>query len=44
MSTDLRRPMNVKDLLARILDGSKFQEFKEGYGTTLITGFGRLYG
>ena len=32
--------MDCRDLLARILDGSKFQEFKEGYGPTLITGFG----
>ncbi len=31
-------------VLARVLDGSRFHEFKERYGTTLITGFGNLYG
>ena len=31
-------------VLSRILDGSRFHEFKENYGNTLITGFGHLYG
>jgi 3-methylcrotonyl-CoA carboxylase beta subunit len=31
-------------VLGRILDGSRFHEFKERFGTTLITGFGHLYG
>lgn len=31
-------------VLARVLDGSRFHEFKERYGTSLITGFGTLYG
>jgi 3-methylcrotonyl-CoA carboxylase beta subunit len=31
-------------VLSRILDGSKFHEFKERFGTTLITGFGHIYG
>jgi len=31
-------------VLSRVLDGSRFQEFKELYGNTLITGFGHLYG
>lgn len=31
-------------VLGRVLDGSRFHEFKERYGTTLITGFGNLYG
>lgn len=34
----------MKKVLARILDGSKFHEFKEKYGSSLITGFGWLYG
>jgi len=34
----------MKKVLARILDGSKFHEFKEKYGSSLITGYGRLYG
>ena len=31
-------------VLGRVLDGSRFHEFKERYGTTLSTGFGHLYG
>ena len=34
----------MKAVLARTLDGSRFHEFKERYGTTLLTGFGHLYG
>ena len=34
----------MKAVLARVLDGSRFHEFKERYGKTLITGFGHLYG
>lgn len=34
----------MRTVLSRILDGSKFHEFKERYGTTLITGYGHLYG
>jgi len=30
--------------LGRVLDGSRFHEFKEKYGSTLVTGFGHLYG
>lgn len=41
---DTRKPWNVKSVLARILDGSRFHEFKANYGKTLITGFGNLYG
>lgn len=39
-----RIPMNMREVLARLLDGSEFQEFKHNYGTTLICGFGRFYG
>ena len=39
-----RQPFDMKLLLARLLDGSRFHEFKPLYGTTLITGFGRLHG
>lgn len=31
-------------MLARLLDGSRFDEFKKQYGATLVTGFGKLYG
>ena len=41
---DLRRPYDVRELLARILDGSRFHEFKPRYGTTLVTGFGHVSG
>lgn len=41
---DAKRPMAMREVLARIVDGSKFQEFKACYGTTLICGFARLHG
>ncbi|KAG2499926.1 hypothetical protein HYH03_002213 [Edaphochlamys debaryana] len=41
---DPRRPWDVRCVLARLLDGSRFDEFKANYGTTLVTGFGSLYG
>jgi acetyl-CoA carboxylase carboxyltransferase component len=34
----------VRELIARLVDGSRFDEFKERYGTTLVTGFARLHG
>jgi 3-methylcrotonyl-CoA carboxylase beta subunit len=42
--TDVRKPYEVRELIARIVDGSRLDEFKERYGTTLVTGFARLYG
>ena len=41
---DTRRPYDVREILARIVDGSRFDEFKARYGTTLVTGFAELYG
>lgn len=41
---DHKKKMDVYKVLGRILDRSEFQEFKESYGSTLITGFGYLYG
>jgi acetyl-CoA carboxylase carboxyltransferase component len=41
---DIRRPYDVHEVIARIVDGSKFQEFKERYGHTLVTGFARIFG
>jgi 3-methylcrotonyl-CoA carboxylase beta subunit len=41
---DLRKPYDVREVIARIVDGSRFQEFKERYATTLVTGFAHLYG
>lgn len=44
ISKDIRQPYEVKEIIARIVDGSEFQEFKQLYGTTLITGFAYIYG
>ncbi len=41
---NIRVPFDMHELIARIVDGSRFQEFKEMYGTTLITGFARIMG
>jgi acetyl-CoA carboxylase carboxyltransferase component len=42
--TDLREPFDPRDVLARILDGSEFDEFKPLYGPSLVTGWGQLHG
>lgn len=42
--SDARRPYDVREVIARIVDGSRFHEFKANYGKTLITGFARIYG
>ncbi len=44
VSADPRRPYDVHELIARLVDGSRFDEFKQRYGTTLVTGFARLHG
>jgi 3-methylcrotonyl-CoA carboxylase beta subunit len=41
---DLRQPYDVREVIARIVDGSELDEFKANYGTTLVTGFAHLYG
>jgi acetyl-CoA carboxylase carboxyltransferase component len=41
---DSRRSFDVREIIARIVDGSKFHEFKALYGTTLVCGFARLMG
>jgi 3-methylcrotonyl-CoA carboxylase beta subunit len=41
---DVNAVYEVRDVIARLLDGSRFHEFKKNYGTTLVTGFGRLFG
>jgi 3-methylcrotonyl-CoA carboxylase beta subunit len=41
---DPRKPWDVRAVLARLLDGSRLDEFKKQYGNTLVTGFGKLYG
>jgi 3-methylcrotonyl-CoA carboxylase beta subunit len=41
---DPRTPFEVREVIARIVDGSRFSEFKAEYGTTLVTGFARIHG
>ncbi|RLN58565.1 hypothetical protein BBJ29_008099 [Phytophthora kernoviae] len=41
---DSRKSFDVRKVIARIVDGSRFDEFKEQYGPTIVTGFARLYG
>lgn len=41
---DLQKPFDVREVIARIFDGSRFDEFKRKYGETLVCGFSRLYG
>jgi len=41
---DLRIPFNVKEIIARIVDGSEFDEFKQRYGPTLVCGFAYIFG
>src|SRR5216117_4420280 len=42
--TDTRKPFDVREIVARIVDGSDFDEFKARYGTTLVTGFAHIEG
>jgi 3-methylcrotonyl-CoA carboxylase beta subunit/propionyl-CoA carboxylase len=44
VSHDLRKPYDVREVIARLVDGSRFDEFKERYAPTLVTGFARLHG
>ncbi|WP_298439906.1 carboxyl transferase domain-containing protein [Geobacter sp.] len=44
LPTDTRRPYDVREVIARIVDGSEFDEFKQLYGTTLVCGFAHIFG
>ena len=44
ISRDLRRPVDVRDVVARVVDGSRFEEFKPRYGTTLVCGWASIQG
>ncbi len=44
VNLDLRKTFDVREVIARIVDGSSFDEFKERYATTLVCGFARLHG
>nr|MDQ2725981.1 methylcrotonoyl-CoA carboxylase [Actinomycetota bacterium] len=44
VSSDARRPYDVREVISRVVDGSRFGEFKAEYGSTLVCGFARLHG
>ena len=44
LPSDNRTPYDVKEVIARLVDGSRFHEFKPRYGTTLVCGFARIHG
>ncbi|KAI0774018.1 carboxyl transferase [Fomes fomentarius] len=44
VGTDLRQAFDMRDAIARIVDGSRFREFKKEYGTTIVTGFAHIHG
>lgn len=42
--TDLKKPVDIYEIIIRIVDGSKFEEFKRNYGETIVTGYSRIMG
>ncbi|MEA2211996.1 MAG: 3-methylcrotonyl-CoA carboxylase beta subunit [Solirubrobacteraceae bacterium] len=42
--SDIRRPYDAREIIARVVDGSRWHEFKELYGATLVTGFAHIHG
>jgi 3-methylcrotonyl-CoA carboxylase beta subunit len=44
VSSDLRKPYDAREVIARLVDGSRFDEFKALYGQTLVTGFAHIHG
>jgi 3-methylcrotonyl-CoA carboxylase beta subunit/propionyl-CoA carboxylase len=42
--SDVRKTYDVREVIARLVDGSRFDEFKERYGATIVTGFARVHG
>ena len=44
VNLDIRKAYDVREVIARIVDGSRFDEFKERYATTIVCGFARLHG
>jgi len=44
INTDWRQPVDVREIIARLVDGSRFDEFKALYGTTLVCGFAHIHG
>ena len=44
VSKDLRQPFDMREVIARVVDGSRFEEFKPVYGPTLVTGWASIHG
>lgn len=44
VETDARKPYDAREIIARVVDGSRFDEFKPLYGSTLVTGFAHIHG
>ena len=44
VGTDLKQPFDVREVIARVVDGSALQEFKPAYGSTLVCGFATIHG
>ena len=44
VNADTRKPYEVREIIARLVDGSRFDEFKSRYGATVVTGFARVHG
>ncbi|HMC40556.1 MAG TPA: carboxyl transferase domain-containing protein [Acidimicrobiales bacterium] len=44
MPVDLRSPVDAREIIARVVDGSRFEEFKPRYGPTLVTGWAHIHG
>jgi acetyl-CoA carboxylase carboxyltransferase component len=44
ISRDLKQPVDVRDVIARVVDGSRFEEFKRRYGTTMVCGWASIHG
>ncbi|XP_065574772.1 methylcrotonoyl-CoA carboxylase beta chain, mitochondrial-like isoform X2 [Artemia franciscana] len=44
VGSNLKKTFDVREVIARVVDGSKFDEFKAMYGDTLVTGFARIFG
>jgi acetyl-CoA carboxylase carboxyltransferase component len=44
MPLDLRTPVDAREIIARVVDGSRFEEFKPRYGPTLVTGWAHVHG
>jgi len=44
VGTDLKKPFDVREVIARVVDDSQFDEFKRYFGETLVTGFAQIYG